>query len=239
MIVEISHPFPIRIPARRSHVGQKSVPLNQRPADSTACDFAQMEMYSTLQRLMTPEFVRPRSRRLSACVISAAITQSGEPTMKNTAMVETSKVFHCGRTNHERIIHGIDAIIPSARRAPTISNPCMFGFSDRPRVAEIASGFIATLIAGTPSHFSPWGMHAPSSNQESGARDESDCISEYCPRPARTSTVHRSPIVTGARMNCPSRKSIRVSVDSCASVTSSPIVSRSQPPRRSSTPRWI
>ena len=94
MIVEISHPFPIRIPARRSHVGQKIVPLNQRPADSTACDFAQMEMYSTLQRLMTPGFVRPRSRRLSACAMSAPITQSGDAMTMIAAMIDGSTVFH-------------------------------------------------------------------------------------------------------------------------------------------------
>src|SRR5579862_2246976 len=66
MIVEISQPRPIDMPAARSHTGQNNVPLSQLPAASTNPALNQTGRYPRLQRLITEGRTRPSPRHRSA-----------------------------------------------------------------------------------------------------------------------------------------------------------------------------
>ena len=61
----------------------------------------------------------------------------------------------------------------------------------------------------------------------------------HCADPRGTPSVTPSPSVTGPKTRCPSSSSAMRSAASCDSVTSSPMVRRSHPPRVRLTPRWM
>ena len=179
-IVLTSHRRPMRIPAARSHSGQKRDPLSQVLDRSSSRVLKSTRTLVQLRAALTPCASGPRRRH----------SQAARPRLTLSATAEAAAVRSHNPGDHSRRWRsaserrsatvstpsaaanaGSQNAASAAVRATPMAAPCVHDPSRRGDAAIGAAGVRPVRAAGTPSHRSPSGTRVPPRTEVHGPND--------------------------------------------------------------------